>query len=161
MFTSTSTRSIIFFFIKLLCMHDAMTCNIVTIVTIALHSLNPTSHISPRSSVGSALRLESQGVIKTSVMYCTAIKCSSHMFSYHTFLVNLPTVLDMSISHQVEYSHDLVHFSYIIYRCKRKSSDSRHRKRQSCSMCRRVSFPCWHATLVANVPWKPSVIRSI
>ena len=53
------------FNIKLLCMHDAMTCNIMAtcMYTIALYSksLNPTPHISWGSSVGSALDLNSKG----------------------------------------------------------------------------------------------------
>ena len=49
-------------YIKLLCMHDAMTCNIVG-YTIAVYSycLKPTSHSFRGSAVGSALDLESKG----------------------------------------------------------------------------------------------------
>ena len=50
-------------YMKLLCMHDAMTCNIVAILWRCTYSncLNPTSHIIRGSAVGSALDLESKG----------------------------------------------------------------------------------------------------
>ena len=51
------------FYIKLLCMHDAMTCSIVAILQRCTYSkcLNPTSHIFRGSAVGSALDLETKG----------------------------------------------------------------------------------------------------
>ena len=50
------------FYIKLLCMHDAMTCNIVAILLrCTVQCLNPTLHIYRGSAVGSALDFESKG----------------------------------------------------------------------------------------------------
>ena len=61
MFTYTTTLNNIFY-IKLLCMHDAMTCNIVAILLRStVQCLNPTSHIYRGSAVESALDLESKG----------------------------------------------------------------------------------------------------
>ena len=51
-----------YFYIKLLCMHDARTCNIVAkLKRCTLQCLNPTSHIFRGSAVESALDLESKG----------------------------------------------------------------------------------------------------
>ena len=49
------------FYIKLLCMHDAMTCNIVAVQSVVSNCLNPTSNIFRGSAVGSALDFESKG----------------------------------------------------------------------------------------------------
>ena len=57
MFTSTSTRSNILY-IKLVCMHDTVTCKIVAdYIALYIIKFNPTLHISRRSSVGNAFEM--------------------------------------------------------------------------------------------------------
>ena len=76
-------------------MHDTMTCNIVAILLYS-KTLNPTSHISRGSSVGSALDLESKG--------CLFNPTVRHYFSSNNIRLLANPSLQVKIHNQNEWS---------------------------------------------------------
>ena len=85
-------------------MHDAMTCNIVAIYTLALYSksLNPTPHISRRSSVGSALGLESNSCLLEPTVCHYFSSNNVRLLAYTSLQVKTHNQNEWSVTNQIE-----------------------------------------------------------